>query len=147
MLILAGLLHDVGKLVIAKDTEPEPKAHVINSGKLLHHVPALPQEVLLSAIQHHEWMDGSGFPMGSKGDKIHPYARIVAVADLFHQQAYEGEHANPFPVLEYMAKEMFDKLDQGVCQPFIRHVRDCLINSPVLLSKRLISQEYLANAN
>ncbi len=185
VLILAGLLHDVGKLVIARDTEPEPKAHVINSGKLLHHVPALPQEVLLSAIQHHEWMDGSGFPMGSKGDKIHPYARIVAVADLFHQQAYEGEHANPFPVLEYMAKEMFDKLDQGVCQPFIRHVRDCLINSPVLLSdgrtgqviffnanrldkpvvkthsgtiidlattkhifiKRLISQEYLANAN
>ncbi|WP_371375974.1 HD domain-containing phosphohydrolase [Sporomusa aerivorans] len=185
VLVLAGLLHDVGKLVIAKDADPEPKAHVINSGKLLHHVPGLPQEVLLSAIQHHEWMDGSGFPMGSTGDKIHPYARIVAVADLFHQQAYEGEHANPFPVLEYMTKDLFDKLDQAVCQPFIRHVRDCLINSPVLLSdgrtgqviffnankldkpvvkthsgtiidlattkhisiKRLVSQEYLANAN
>lgn len=185
VLVLAGLLHDVGKLVIAKDADPEPKAHVVNSGKLLHHVPSLPQEVLLTAIQHHERMDGSGFPLGAKGDKIHSYARIVAVADLFHQQAYEGEHANPFPVLEYMAKEMFDKLDQSVCQPFIRHVRDCLINSPVLLSdgrtgqviffnankldkpvikshngtiidlatsnhifiKRLINQEYLANAN
>ncbi|WP_371365180.1 hypothetical protein SRRS_00710 [Sporomusa rhizae] len=185
VLILAGLLHDIGKLVIAKDSEHEPKAHVIHGGKLLQHVSSLPQEVLLGVLQHHELMDGSGFPLGSKGDKIHLFARIIAVADIFHQHAYDGEHSNPFPVLEHMAKTLFDKLDQGVCQPFIRHVRDCLTNSPVLLSdgrtgqviffnqnrldqpivkthtgtildlsttknisiKRLLSQEYLANAN
>lgn len=146
-LILAGLLHDIGKLVIAKDVEPEPKAHVINGGKLLQHVPSLPQEVLLSALQHHEFMDGTGFPLGSAGDKIHPYARIIAVADLFHQQAYSGEHSNPFPVLAYMAKEMIGKLDQGVCQPFIRHVRDCLTNSTVLLSDGRTGQVIFFNPN
>lgn len=185
VLCLAGLLHDIGKLVIPKDAEPNPKAHVIHGGKLLQHVPALPQEVLLTALQHHEWMDGSGFPLGSAHEKIHPYARIIAVADLFHQRAYDGHSANPFPVLEYMSKELFDKLDQAVCQPFIRYVRDSLINSPVLLNdgrtgqviffntarldrpvikthsgtiidltttknltiSRLLTQEYLANAN
>ena len=185
VLCLAGLLHDVGKLVIAKDTDLEPKAHVLHGGKLLQHVPALQQEVLLSVLQHHESMDGSGYPMGVSNERIHLFARIIAVADIFHQYAYSGDEANPFPVLEHMSKDLFDKLDQGVCQPFIRYVRDCLINSPVLLSdgrtgqviffntnhldkpvvkthsgtiidlattnhifiKRLINQEYLANAN
>ncbi len=147
VLILASLLHDIGKLVVAKETEAEPKAHVINGGKLLQHVPSLPQEVLLSALQHHEWMDGSGFPFGTAGEKIHPYARIIAVADLFHQQAYSGEYSNPFPVLEYMSKELFNKLDQGICQPFVRHVRDCLINSPVLLSDGRTGQVIFFNPN
>ncbi|SCM82188.1 putative two-component system response regulator [uncultured Sporomusa sp.] len=147
VLILAGLLHDVGKLVIAKDGEPEPKAHVIHGGKLLQHVPSLPQEVLFSALQHHEWMDGSGVPLGSAGEKIHPYARIIAVADFFHQHAYAAENANPFPVLTYMAKELFDKLDQGICQPFIRHVRDCLTNSPVLLNDGRTGQVIFFNPN
>ncbi|HWR42889.1 HD-GYP domain-containing protein [Sporomusa sp.] len=147
VLILAGLLHDVGKLVIAKEADDHPHSHVINGAKLLQHVPSMPQEVLLSILQHHECMDGSGCPLGSVGDKIHPYARIIAVADFFHQQAYTGEHANPFPVLESMSKEMFGKLDQGVCQPFIGHVRDCLINSPVLLSDERTGQVIFFNAN
>jgi putative nucleotidyltransferase with HDIG domain len=147
VLILAGLLHDVGKLVIAKEADVHPNSHVINGGKLLQHVPSIPQEVLMSILQHHEYMDGSGCPLGSTGDKIHLYARIIAVADFFHQQAYTGEHANPFPVLESMAKEMFGKLDQGVCQTFIRHIRDCLINSPVLLSDESTGQVIFFNAN
>jgi response regulator RpfG family c-di-GMP phosphodiesterase len=35
------------------------------------------------AHQHHEKYDGSGYPQGLKGEDIHPYARIVAVADVF----------------------------------------------------------------
>jgi putative nucleotidyltransferase with HDIG domain len=185
ILCLAGLLHDIGKLVIPKEADKEPKAHVLHGGKLLQHVPSLPQEVLLTVLQHHEAMDGGGFPMGVSNERIHLFARIIAVADIFHQHAYAGEEANPFPVLEYISKDLVDKLDQAVCQPFIRHVRDCLVNSPVLLSdgrtgqviffnpnhldkpvvkthtgtiidlsttknitiKRLINQEYLANAN
>jgi putative nucleotidyltransferase with HDIG domain len=147
VLILAGLLHDVGKMVIAKDADNHPYSHVVHGGKLLQHVPSMPQEVLLSILQHHECMDGTGAPAGSAGDKIHPYARIIAVADLFHQQAYIGEHANPFPVLESMSKEMFGKFDQSVCQPFIRHVRDCLINSTVLLSDERTGQVIFFNSN
>lgn len=147
VLILAALLHDVGKLVIAKEADAHPNSHIITGGKLLQHVPAIPQEVMLSVLQHHEYMDGSGRPLGTTGDKIHLYARIIAVADFFHQRSYTGVHANPFPVLEAMAKEMFGKLDQGVCQPFIRHIRDCLINSPVLLSNESTGQVIFFNAN
>ncbi len=147
ILCLAGLLHDIGKLVIPKEANIEPKAHVIHGGKLLQHVPALPQEVMLTVLQHHEGMDGGGFPMGVSNERIHLFARIIAVADIFHQQAYTGESANPFPVLKYMSKDLFDKLDQGVCQPFIRHVRDCLINSSVLLSDGRTGQVIFFNPN
>lgn len=147
ILCLAALLHDIGKLVMPKEADSDPKAHVIHGGKLLQHIPALPQEVLLAVLQHHEWMDGSGFPLGSASDKIHLFARIVAIANLFHQHAYTGEEANPLPVLDFMTKEMFDKLDQGVCQPFIRYVRDYLINCPVLLSDGRVGQIIFFNTN
>lgn len=147
ILCLAGLLHDIGKLVIPKELADQPKAHVLHGAKLLQHLPAFPQEILLSVLQHHEWMDGTGFPMGAVNSKIHLFARIIAVADLFHHQAYTGEDANPFPVLNYMSKELFDKLDQGVCQPFIRYVRDCLLNSPVQLSDGRTGQIIFFNTN
>ena len=47
--------------------------------------------VTIVAIQHHERFDGSGYPKGLAGDKIHEYARIVAIADLF--DAYTSDRA------------------------------------------------------
>lgn len=133
-LVLAGLLHDIGKLVIPKEADSNPLSHVISGAKLLRNVDGLPQEVILAVLQHHECMDGSGFPMAKAGDKVHPFARIVAVADIFHQGAYKGEYVNPFPVLERISQERYSQLDPSVCQPFLSKVRDSLINSPVLLS-------------
>jgi hypothetical protein len=53
--------------------------------------PILPAAVI--AHQHHEKYDGSGYPQGLKGEDIHPYARIVAVADVFdalmHKRCYK----------------------------------------------------------
>jgi len=134
ILVLAGLLHDIGKFVIAKNDITDPLAHVIHGGKLLRNVEGLPQEVMISVLQHHECMDGSGFPMAKQGDKIHPFARIIALADIFHKEAYEGECANPFPVLERIARDKCTKLDPAVCQPFLNKIRDSLVNSSVLLS-------------
>ena len=42
------------------------------------------QGVWLDGLQHHERIDGSGYPMRVKGEKIHPYAKIVAIADIYH---------------------------------------------------------------
>jgi len=79
-------------------------------------------------------MDGSGYPSGVNGLKIHPYAKIIAVADMFHSKAYTTEYANPFPVLDVLANEMFGKLDPSVCHTFISRVRDSLLNNKMLLT-------------
>jgi putative nucleotidyltransferase with HDIG domain len=134
ILVLAGLLHDIGKFVIPKEADANPLSHVISGAKLLRNVEGLPQEVILTVLQHHECMDGSGFPMAKSADKIHIFARIVAIADIFHTGAYKGDYVNPFPVLERISQERYSQLDPTICQTFLNKVRDSLINSPVLLS-------------
>lgn len=144
-LTLAALLHDIGKLAYPKTDEASAaniqlhqdsnsKLHVINAVALLKEVADLPRDVFYAVAQHHEYMDGSGFPLGINGSNIHPYARIIAVADLFHLEAYSSDYANPFPVLDKLSHEMFGKFDPTVCQVFITKVRDSLLGSNVILT-------------
>jgi HD-GYP domain-containing protein (c-di-GMP phosphodiesterase class II) len=131
---LAGLLHDMGSLVAGSNADHRARACITEAAGLLRETKGLASEVILGIIQHRECMDGSGYPSGVNGLKIHPYAKIIAVADTFHDQAYTAEYANPFPVLDTLANEMFGKLDPGVCQTFISRVRDSLLNNKTLLS-------------
>ncbi len=92
----AGLLHDYGKIAVrdrflqkaGKLDDAEfayMKAHAEKTGEFLRHLrfPADMREVPLMAAQHHERMDGKGYPLGLKGDQITLGARIVAAADVF----------------------------------------------------------------
>lgn len=130
---LAALLHDIGKLVHSK-REENSKEHIINGAALIKEIKGLSPEILFGIIQHHEYMDGTGFPMGVRDNRIHPFARIIAVADLFHSEAYVGENSNPFPVLERLMKGQYTKFDPEVCHVFINKVRDSLLRSRVKLS-------------
>ena len=91
-IVLAGLLHDIGKIGLADELLAKPMDKVTQAEhKLLVKHPAKGQAVLL-AIEplrgpallirhHHERWDGSGFPDGLKGDTIPLGARILAVAN------------------------------------------------------------------
>ncbi|HEY3423969.1 MAG TPA: HD domain-containing phosphohydrolase [Negativicutes bacterium] len=131
---LAGLLHDLGKLVVSKGKVDQPWDHVIKGGALLRDVKGIPSDVLLAILQHHEYVDGSGQPMGVQGSKIHLYAKIVAVADHFCLNAYREENTNPFLALHMLQKEMYGKFDPAICQVFINKIRDSLVNSRIQLN-------------
>ena len=133
-LTLGGLLHDIGKLVISKIDSPEPHSHVINGGQLLRNVKGIPEEVMLSVLQHHEYLDGTGVPMGTHGSKIHPYAKIIAIADIFHSGTYKDNQCNPFAALNILANDMFGKVDNIISQLFIQQIRASLLHSNVILS-------------
>lgn len=133
-LTLGGLLHDIGKMVVSKVGSPEPHAHVINGGQLLRNVKGIPEEVMLSVLQHHEYLDGTGFPMGTHGSKIHPYAKIITIADIFHSETYKQDHCNPFAALNILSNDMFGKVDNKICQSFIQQIRASLLHSNVILS-------------
>ncbi|HMM20746.1 MAG TPA: HD domain-containing protein [Selenomonadales bacterium] len=129
---LAGLLHDVGNVAAGRTAESR-QTNIAEAAALLKEVKGLSSQVILGVIQHREYIDGSGHPMGVNGLKIHPYAKIIAVADTFHTQAYTAEYANPFPVLDLLAHEMFGKLDPAVCHVFINRIRDSLLRNKILL--------------
>lgn len=91
---LGAMLHDVGKLKVnpeiimkpGKLTEEEfeeVKHHSEYGFKILKEVQTLSLLTAHCAYQHHERMDGSGYPRGITGDNIHLFGKIIGVADVF----------------------------------------------------------------
>lgn len=132
-LILTGLLHDIGKTqipqeIINKSGKLTPKEmelvklHATYSYRLLNDLPNIPPTVKFGILQHHERLDGSGYPGRFRGDKIHRFARIVAIADIYCAMTADREHsakANPFAAAEELAKDMYTKLDTEICTTFL----------------------------
>jgi HD-GYP domain-containing protein (c-di-GMP phosphodiesterase class II) len=89
---IAGRLHDIGKISVPAEILSKPtrltsmeyeivKLHACHGHEILEGVE-FPWPIAEIAHQHHERLDGSGYPHGLKGDSIIPEARILAVADV-----------------------------------------------------------------
>lgn len=89
---VAGLLHDVGKIYVPSEILSKPgrltnlemglaRAHAAASYDVIAAIK-FPWPIADIVVQHHERMDGSGYPAGLKGDEIAVEARIIAVADV-----------------------------------------------------------------
>lgn len=130
----ASLLHDIGSLTNNRMKDDSQQSNIGETARLLQGTKGLSGEVILGIIQHRDHLKKSSLATGLKGPKIHPYAQIIAVADTFHNLAYANEYANPFPVLDILTREMYEKFDPDVCQNLIYRVRDSLQFNKVLLS-------------
>ncbi|WP_309118370.1 HD-GYP domain-containing protein [Paenibacillus sp.] len=149
-LTLAAALHDIGKVKIEDDILNKPgkftdeeyalmKRHTTYGHEILSGRNDLPPEVPLVALQHHERMDGRGYPFGISGDKMSYNSKIVAVADVFHamtsNRVYRGEI--PFyKVLLQMKEDAFGKMDPFICNLFVHRMMEMSIGSEVLLSNQ-----------
>jgi putative nucleotidyltransferase with HDIG domain len=89
---VAGSLHDIGKINIPSEILNKPgklteiemnliKTHPQIGYEIVKNIP-FPWPVSETIIQHHERLDGSGYPYGIKGDEICLYARIIGVVDV-----------------------------------------------------------------
>ncbi len=94
---LVGLVHDIGKMSIPTEILTKPgkltaiefelvKTHAENGYQILHDVE-FPLPIAQIIREHHERMDGSGYPLGLKGENTLPESRIVAVADVLEAMA------------------------------------------------------------
>lgn len=102
---MIGMLADVGKLEVPRALLEKPgmltnneldqvKQHVEASIKSLKGSGKLPAEVEMGIAQHHERMDGGGYPSGLKGDEISIYGRIAGIADCFTALVTSRPYAN-----------------------------------------------------
>jgi putative nucleotidyltransferase with HDIG domain len=91
---LGAILHDVGKMKIpeqillkpdrlSQEEYEEIKKHAEEGFQILRKIPSLSLVVAHCAYQHHERLDGSGYPRGIKDNEIHFFGKIIAVADVF----------------------------------------------------------------
>ena len=92
-----GLVHDIGKIAVPAEILAKPtrltsiemqlvQEHAQAGYDILKDVP-FDAPVAEAIRQHHERMDGSGYPRGLKGDEILPEARVLAVADVLESMA------------------------------------------------------------
>ncbi len=149
-LMMAGLLHDVGKMVLPQEilekrgnlTDEEfaqlkrhpEKGYDMLKAELLD----TKREVLISILQHHERCDGSGYPNRSRKEQINEYARVLAILDIYDAMATTRVHArrsSPFDVLRLLNEDVFNgKLDTEYGVLFMRNICQSLNGNWVGLS-------------
>lgn len=128
------IVHDIGKSLMDQSILNKPgklserewgimKEHPENGVMLLRETGLTSEEALIIVENHHEKLDGSGYPHGLQGDAIHPYARIAAVADIFDalttKRSYKPAEGS-FPALRIMRDEMIDLIDQELFKEFVQ---------------------------
>lgn len=160
-LTTAGLLHDVGKMLIPEPVLNKPgkltdeefalmKDHTVYGYEILKETIGITHRQALVALQHHERMDGSGYPHGITKDKINLFSRIVAVADVFHAMSSSRVYQNKSPfyrVLSEMHRDMFGKLDPEITLIFINKTMSSLIGNSVQLTDGRIGKILMIPTN
>ncbi|NBD25040.1 HD-GYP domain-containing protein [Paenibacillus glycinis] len=158
---LAGLLHDIGNAkidrgILNKPTKLTPeeaedmKRHTVLGYQLLKNVAAVNEGVKLAALQHHERFDGSGYPLGIGSEKIHPYAKFVAISDIFNAMTMKRSYRNatsPYLVLEQLHQDSFGKLDPAYVRIFIEKATQFHNGTVVRLSDNRLGEIVFSDRN
>lgn len=153
-LALGAVLHDIGKAYIPLDILNKPglltpqefsevKEHTIYGYHLLLKVGDFDDSVKAIPHHHHERIDGQGYPSMLRGDFIHPYAKIVAIADIFSaltsNRVYRKK-ISPFTAAEYLYQQSGKALDESFTSIFIQELIKPWQGSKVYLSDGQFAQ-------
>ena len=126
-------LHDLGKVQIdlsiinkpgrLTDNEMNVMRHHPSSGfKLLHDAHQLSEECKTIVLQHHERYDGTGYPKQLRGNEIHLYGKICALADVYDALTSNRPYRKPmapFDALTLMKKEMINHFQKDLYEKFV----------------------------
>lgn len=147
-LSIVGLFHDIGKLKISDEILKKPgilsaeeyeemKKHPLYSYEMLLETNRFNEDILQGILQHHEKINGTGYPYGAKGDSIHEYAKIMAVCDIYHaitsNRVYKDKDS-PLRAADYLRRESFTSLDPNITQVFLKNISRFYVGNKVLLS-------------
>lgn len=150
----AALLHDIGLINLPigiEDNEErlteeeriEYEKHAIYSYNISEKVQGLDQLVKQAILMHHEYCDGTGFPLRLTGDKIPLIAKIITIAD-----TYERLHIkyHVFETLKQLSQERITQFDTDMVLTFCNNVANYYIGSFVTLNTGEIGEVVFINA-
>jgi putative nucleotidyltransferase with HDIG domain len=123
-----GLLHDIGKLEISEDILCKPgkltddeyreiKKHPLVGFRRLACRSELSFAQLMMVYQHHERIDGKGYPVGCDGSEIHVWAKLCAVVDVFEALTSQRPYRQPIPkakALEILIRDSGTAFDREI---------------------------------
>jgi HD-GYP domain-containing protein (c-di-GMP phosphodiesterase class II) len=133
---LAGLLHDVGKMMIPDDVLNKPgklsneefeiiKQHPRKGWELLKGAPEITAIALDVCLHHHERVDGKGYPERISGDQLSVYARMGAICDVYDALTSNRCYKNgwePADTIRKMAEWKDGHFDERIFQAFVKTI-------------------------
>ncbi|HHY90528.1 MAG TPA: HD-GYP domain-containing protein [Clostridiales bacterium] len=160
-LAISALLHDIGKSKIPLEILNKPgkltaeefelvKKHTIFGYEMIKNAGDIPESIAYGILQHHERRDGSGYPYGLKGEEIHLFGRIIAVADIFDAMTSERVYKrkeSPFKTAEILEDSRFKKLDPHICSVFLDNISKFYVGNIVRLNTGEIGEVVLVHKN
>ncbi len=130
---LAALLHDVGNVAVDRALLEKPgpltseefekvKRHTFVGYELLEEESQVSNAVALAALNHHERVDGTGYPNGLKAGGIDPMSRLVAIVDVYDaltsERVYRPARSH-HDALGTLWRGRGSKFDKGMVETFI----------------------------
>jgi len=143
-----GLLLDIGKIrvsraLLEKNARLTPeefaqiKLHVTHSVDILNNTANVNPDVIEGVAQHHERMDGSGYPFGLLGNKIGIFGKMAAIADTFaaitHKRPYASP-VSPHDALQMLSNWSGTQFQSDMVEHFIQSIGVFPVGSLVELS-------------
>lgn len=137
----ASAMHDIGKLAVPDTILNKPGKLTDEEFEIMKGHSAAGNDILknssrevintgaLIAYQHHEKYNGKGYPLGLKGEQIHIYARITAIADVFDALGSERVYKKAWDledILELFKKERGKHFDPVLIDIFLENIDEIL---------------------
>jgi HD-GYP domain-containing protein (c-di-GMP phosphodiesterase class II) len=157
----ASLLFDIGKLKIPEFILNKPnktreeefdivKKHAQFGYSILLKTEGVTNNIKYSALQHHERLDGSGYPLRLKSGQIHEFAKIIMVCDIFdamtNTRPYK-ERTSPFEAAEYIHWNAGKTLDSKIVYIFLKNLSVFYTGKEVKLSTGEIGRIIYVDVN
>ncbi len=149
---IGAMLHDIGKMKVPLEilnckgalTDEQfaiMKKHVEYSNILLNETSGISEMSVILASQHHERVDGRGYPAGLKGDEISLYGQAAAIADVYDAMTSQRCYQRRFEPTEVLRKlyEWKGSYNIDLVQQFVRCVGIYPVGSLVLLDNKLLA--------
>jgi len=144
-IVLGALLHDIGKTKLPdKISHRNGYINPVDEALYQSHIQLgydlikslnLPRDITIILVQHHEYNDGSGFPLQLTTAKIHPFAQIVAFANMFDILVHESnEIPNVFDIRTKLLNNGANKISPTIIDIFDHYLNDFIFNVNVELS-------------
>lgn len=157
----AGYLHDIGKSRIDSEMLQKPakltpeeyeqvKKHTIHGYNIINESSPSDHLAATAALQHHERIDGKGYPYGLPGYKIHPIAKIIAVADIYSAMVSSRSYQKKqdfLLVLKELHHLSFNQIDPVITQTFIKNMIPNFIGKKVTLKSGDVGTIVMNNPN
>ncbi|MEA2072098.1 MAG: response regulator [Campylobacterota bacterium] len=141
MLKMASPMHDIGKVIIPDQILLKPGKLTIEEFEIMKTHSSLGWEIFnkskhellqtaaLIAHEHHEKWDGTGYPKGLRGNEIHIFGRITAIADVFDALSHDRVYKKAWSIeetLNFLKKESGKAFEPKLVELFLENIDDIL---------------------